>query len=294
MRREQLATSVRFAAPVALVLLACVSGAAASSSPRRCSPEGYGLEQHPVQRMSRRPNAVRLTAGWLANVERRRSCALHTTIRVTISGARGVKAGAHWSVKTALQPWGAVVHTWVWKNWCGHGQGEPSVTFSLPDGTQVGQDPARPPACVHPHAATTLADVGTGTTYVKRPGDRVPPHLIPPGTPPPLHWELINPVNAWIVSDGYTLVAVYAGSPGSHPSRGRFAIVRQNLIFGIQIEPPDLVDLPKAGALKITGYPQGAAQETTAQRGRLTFASAHGVKGVLDLRADRVRITSSG
>jgi len=105
---------------------------------------------------------------------------------------------------------------------------------------------------------------------------------------------VINPKNAWIVSDGYTLVTVYAGSPGASPSRGRFAVVRQNAIFGIEYDPPDLVDIPKAGALKITGWPHGADRETTAQRGRLTFISARGVKGVLDLRGDRVHVTTSG
>ena len=291
MRREQLAASIRFAPPVALVLLACVSGAAASSSPPRCLPEGYGLQRQIVPQTNEPQAAVKLTAGWLTAIEGRRSCALRTTVRLTISDAGGVEGHARWTIRTVLQPWSEAVHTWVWRNWCADA---PTVKFSLPNGTSVSQQVSDPPTCVDVNAPTTLVDLGSGPKYVQRPGDRIPPHILPPGTPPPLHWALINPKNAWIVSDGYTLVAVYAGNPGANPSRGRFAIIRQNLIFGVQYEPPDLVDLPKAGALTITGYPRGAARETTAQHGRLTFISARGIKGVLDLRSDRVHITASG
>jgi len=146
---------------------------------------------------------------------------------------------------------------------------------------------------VDANATTTLANLGTGTRYVKRRGDRIPPHILPPGTPPPLHASLIKVKNAWLVSDGYSLVAVYAGTAGNNASVGRFAIIRQNLVFGLQYEPPDLIDVRKAGALKITGGPRGEAHETSAQRGQLTFSSARGTKGVLDLRGDHVRVTAS-
>jgi len=189
-----------------------------------------------------------------------------------------------------LHPWSAVVHTWVWRNWC---KGDATIEFSLPNGRSVDQRVADPPTCEDATAATTVIDLGTGLKYVKRAGERIPPHIVPPGTPPPLHFEFVNPANGWIVSDGYSLVAVYAGSARSNASLGRLAIVRQNLIFGVQYYPPDLIGFRKAGALKITRGPHGWTHETSAQRGRLTFVSARGTKGVLDLRRDHVRITAS-
>jgi hypothetical protein len=105
---------------------------------------------------------------------------------------------------------------------------------------------------------------------------------------------LVNPKNGWLVSDGYTLVAVYAGSPGEDPSLGRFGIVHQNLIFGTQYVPDDFVDVGKVGAIKITRAPRGRSRETSAQTGRIFFVSANGTKGFLDLRTDRVRVTHRG
>ena len=103
---------------------------------------------------------------------------------------------------------------------------------------------------------------------------------------------MIKVKNAWLVSDGYTLVAVYAGSSGDDPSIGRFAIVRQNDIFGVQYNPPDIVDVGRIGAVKITRAPQGRSRETSAQRGQLSFVSKNGTRGVLELTGDRVRIRS--
>jgi len=232
-----------------------------------------------------------LTVGWVTAMERRRTCRLRTTIRLAIAGSGGGAAvSAQWNVNTVLRPWSAVVHTWVWRNWCTDDQGNARVKFSVPSGRTVSQLIPDPPTCVSADGATTVADVGTGTKYVTRPAGRIPPHILPKGIPPPLHWATINPKNAWLVSDGYTLVAVYAGSPGADPSLGRFAIIRHNLIFGIDYEPPDLVDVGNVGALKITRAPRGASRETSAQHGRLHFVSANGTKGVLELTGDHVRI----
>jgi hypothetical protein len=143
-------------------------------------------------------------------------------------------------------------------------------------------------------AASTVTDLGTGTKYVQRPGDRLPPHILPKRAPPPLHEALIKVKNAWVVSDGYTLVAVYAGTAGNNHRNGRFAIIRQNAIFGVQYEPPDLIDVRRAGALKITSAPRGASRETSAQRGKLAFVSANGTRGVLELTGDHVRVTARG
>jgi len=300
MRRERPAVKIRVALPAALVLVACAgalsasgSGAAARASARPCSPQGYGLEQRALPRRTQHEKEVSLTAGWLTAVEHRQSCLLQTTVRVTVVDSGGVEARGRWRVSTVLQPWSAVVHTWVWRNWCHRGSSV-RVEFSLPSGKHVAQRVADRPTCVDKTAPTTLVALGTGTKYVPRPGDRIPPQLLPPGTPPPLPQALIEVNNGWIVSDGYTLVAVYAGTAGNDASRGRFAIIHQNLIFGVQYEPPDIVDIPNAGALEITGWPNGAAAETSAQHGELAFDSANGPKGVLDLKGDQIHLISSG
>lgn len=299
MRRERLTVGSRLVLLVALASAlyaagkpALGSGAAASVTLPRCSPEGYGLEQALVSRTTHRQNAVKLTAGWVTAMEGRRSCLLKTTIRLTVEGSGGTAVKAEWHVSAVLKPWSSVVHTWVWRNWCDAGIGEPTVEFSVPSGRSVRQSVPSPPICVTAGTASTVADLGTGKTYVRRPGNRFPPHILSKGTPPPLHEALIKVKNAWLVSDGYTLVAVYAGTAGNNPSSGRFAIIRQNAIFGVQYEPPDLIDVRRAPGLRITRGPRGASRETSAQRGKLFFVSANGTKGVLDVSVDRVRVTA--
>jgi hypothetical protein len=294
MRRERRALASRLALLVALAsLLYAVAKPASGSGARlpRCAPEGYGLEQKPLFRQARPQRRVKLTVGWVTATERRRACLLKTTIRLTIVGSGGAAVTARWHVRAVLEPWSGVVHTWIWRNWCETGRHvEARVAFSLPRGRSVSQLVPAPPRCVQAGAASTVTDLGTGTKYVQRPGDRIPPHILPKGTPPPLHEALINPRNAWLVSDGYTLVAVYAGSPGDNASIGRFAIIRQNEIFGVQYAPPDIVDVGKVGAIRITRAPTGASKETAAQRGKLAFVSTDGTRGVLELTGDRVRV----
>ena len=110
--------------------------------------------------------------------------------------------------------------------------------------------------------------------------------MIAPDTPVPVSPELIEVENGWLVSDGHTLVAVYAGKAGNDPGKGRFAIVRQNLVAGSQ--SMDVVDVPGAGALTIGGAPTGASVETAAQTGQIGFSSSQGQTGVLDLATDTV------
>jgi hypothetical protein len=289
--RLPLAPPVALALALCLVAVATAGGsAAASSTTPRCKPEGYGLRQQALPATNEGLKTVRITAGWLTAAEGYRTCALHTTIRVTILGPNGVEARAHVDVTAVLRPWSATVHTWAWENWCKLGAA--TVKFSLPNGSGVEQLVTDPPTCVDSNAPTTLAYVGTGPKYARR-GSRIPPHILPKKFPSPLPFALIRAKNAWLASDGFTLVAVYAGNQGNRSSRGRFAIVRQNVIFGVQYAPLVLVDVPRAGALRIVRAPHGRSRETTAQRGRLHFASTRGVTGVLDLRTDRVGITSS-
>lgn len=102
--------------------------------------------------------------------------------------------------------------------------------------------------------------------------------------PVPISPQVLRPGNAWLVSNGATLVAVYAGAGANDPQTGRFVIVRQNLVAGVQTQK--VVDVPGAGALAITDAPRGASVESSAQRGRLWFHGAAGKSGVLDLATD--------
>ena len=117
--------------------------------------------------------------------------------------------------------------------------------------------------------------------------DRIPAQMIGPDVPVPISPEVLQPANAWLVSDGAKLVAVYAGAAADKPSNGRFVIVRQNLVVGVQTQ--DTVDVAGWGLLKITSAPKGAGVETSAQRGKLRFRGSNGTAGVLDLATDRAR-----
>jgi hypothetical protein len=117
------------------------------------------------------------------------------------------------------------------------------------------------------------------------PPDHIPAHTLDADVPVPISPEVFEPGNAWLVSNGTTLVAVYAGADAHDPSNGRFVIVRQNLASGVQTE--DIVEVPGAGALAIGHVPRGDAVETSAQRGRLGFHGSTGMSGMLDLATDR-------
>jgi len=117
------------------------------------------------------------------------------------------------------------------------------------------------------------------------PPDHIPAHMLDADVPVPISPQVLEPGNAWLVSNAATLVAVYAGADPRDPSKGRFVIVRQNLVAGVQTQR--VVDVPGAGALAITDAPKGDAVATSAQRGRLAFRGAAGKSGVLDLATDR-------
>lgn len=114
--------------------------------------------------------------------------------------------------------------------------------------------------------------------------DRIPAHILPASTPIPVPPSLIQVTNAWLVSDGVTLVAVYAGKSGANPDDGRFVIIRQNEDQGVQTQ--DVVDVPGSGAVSLDSTPAGTGVETSAQHGRLHFTGAHGRAGNLDLEGD--------
>ena len=131
--------------------------------------------------------------------------------------------------------------------------------------------------------STVPAPVPAGTIAA------IPAALMPGGSAPvPVSPALVRVRNGWLVSDGRTLVAVYAGAAGDDGRNGRFVIVRQNLVGG---HPVAARAQPRRdGALTIVRAPLGAGVERSAQWGSLGFRSANGRTGTLDLRLGRAAL----
>jgi hypothetical protein len=117
----------------------------------------------------------------------------------------------------------------------------------------------------------------------------IPATLAPAGAAPiPVSPALVRVTSSYLVSNGRTLVAVYAGTAGDDARDGRFVIIRQNLSAGTQSQR--VVSIAGAGALTIDGAPTGAAVETSAQTATLHFRSASGRTGVLSLATTRASL----
>jgi hypothetical protein len=114
----------------------------------------------------------------------------------------------------------------------------------------------------------------------------MPGQMLAAEAPVPIPPSVLRPRNAWLVSNGKTLVAVYAGAAGDDSSIGRVVIVRQNLAAGKQTVRA--VDSGPTGALTIAAAPLGSAVETSAQTGRLSLRTARGRLLTLDLGSEKV------
>jgi hypothetical protein len=117
--------------------------------------------------------------------------------------------------------------------------------------------------------------------------DPIPAKILGPDVPVPIPSSVITETNGWLVSNGYNLVAVYAGAAGSDSTQGRVVIVRQDLRTGSQTV--QIVDAGPTGPLTITpDAPIGAAVETTALTGGLPLGSPRGTKLKLNLATDTI------
>jgi hypothetical protein len=115
----------------------------------------------------------------------------------------------------------------------------------------------------------------------------IPARMLGPDVPVPLSPSLLRVWNGWLVSDGRTLVAVYAGAAGNDPSVGRLVIVRQDLVAGRQAVRR--LDTGRTGALAITAAPLGGSVETSAQTGSIGLGTAQGRALRLDPGTGTVR-----
>lgn len=111
----------------------------------------------------------------------------------------------------------------------------------------------------------------------------IPARMLGPDVPVPIPPSVLQVQNGWLVSDGKTLVAVYAGAAGNDPTVGRLVIVRQDLVAGRQTVRT--LDAGPTGALTIATAPLGRSVETAAQMGSIGVRTAGGRALLVDLGA---------
>jgi hypothetical protein len=132
-------------------------------------------------------------------------------------------------------------------------------------------------------AAVATTDSSTQRTDPPEAAPRpIPARLLGSGVPVPVSPSVLRVRNGWLVSDGRTLVAVYAGAAGQDPAMGRVVIVRQDLGAGEQTVRT--IDAGPTGALAIAAAPLGSSVETWAQTGSLRLRTTGGRALSLDLR----------
>ena len=121
-------------------------------------------------------------------------------------------------------------------------------------------------------ALARLASVATtDSNTAPAPAPRFSSHAIPArvldaDAPVPVSPSLLRARNGWLVSDGKTLVAVYAGAAGADPAVGRVVVVRQDLVAGKQTI--ETLDAGPTGALTIVSGQAGGLRLRAAD-GRL-------------------------
>jgi hypothetical protein len=142
--------------------------------------------------------------------------------------------------------------------------------------------PADKAAALARHVSVATTDSNTKQVappvWARQP---IPARMISPGVPVPIAPSVLQMRNGWLVSDGRTLVAVYAGAAGDDPSAGRLVIIRQDLVAGQQTVRT--VDAGPTGALAIAAAPLGSSVETSAQTGVIRIGRSAGRVLFLDL-----------
>jgi hypothetical protein len=156
-------------------------------------------------------------------------------------------------------------------------------------GAAVGGNPVPPEKAAALGRLVSVATTDSNTEPAPAPElepQPIPARLLGSDVPVPIAPSLLQARNGWLVSDGKTLVAVYAGAAGNDPSVGRLVIVRQDLVAGKQTIR--VVDGGPTGALTITAAPLGSSVETSAQTGGIRGQTAGGRSLTLDLGTDTV------
>lgn len=134
--------------------------------------------------------------------------------------------------------------------------------------------------------ATTDATTAPSAAAPEPDSHPLPGQMLGADAPVPVSPSVLQETNGWLVSNGKTLVAVYAGAAGGGSSTGRIVIVRQNLVSGRQTVAT--LDAGPTGALTIASAPLGASVETTAQTGGIHLRAVGGRSFTLDLATGRL------
>jgi len=139
-----------------------------------------------------------------------------------------------------------------------------------------------------PSAATdATASAGPPAAAAAFAPEPIPARILDANVPVPIPASVLTETNGWLVSNGYNLVAVYAGAAADDPTQGRVAIVRQDLRAGTQTV--QIVDAGATGALMIApDAPAGAAVETTALTAGLKLGTSHGTTVKLNLATNAI------
>lgn len=135
--------------------------------------------------------------------------------------------------------------------------------------------------------ATTDASTAPSAAAPEPDAHPIPGRMLGSGAPVPVAPSVLQERNGWLVSNGKTLVAVYAGAAGGNSSTGRIVVVRQNLVSGRQTVAT--LDAGPTGALTIAAAPLGASVETNAQTGDIRLRAPGGRFFTLDLGTGRLR-----
>jgi hypothetical protein len=132
--------------------------------------------------------------------------------------------------------------------------------------------------------ASTPAGTASAPPFAPEP---IPAKILGPDVPVPVSASIINVANAWLVSNGYDLVAVYAGSAANDSTQGRVVIVRQSLAAGKQTV--QIVNAGSTGALSVApSAPSGAAVETSALTGSVDLRTSSGAIERLNLSTNAI------
>ena len=151
----------------------------------------------------------------------------------------------------------------------------------------VSADKATAMAKRMPSAATDASSPAAAAVATPFTPEPIPAGILGPDVPVPVEASIINATNGWLVSDGYNLVAVYAGAAGGDPTQGRVVIVRQDLAAGKQTV--QIVNAGSTGPLSVAASaPSGAAVETTALTGNLDLRASNGTIERLNLGTNSI------
>jgi hypothetical protein len=161
------------------------------------------------------------------------------------------------------------------------------ATPQLGGAVTVPADKAAAMADRMPSAATDATPSAGAAAPAALTPEPIPAATLGSNAPAPVSASIITVTNGWIVSNGITLVAVYAGSAAGDPTQGRVVIVRQD--FGSGAQTVKIVDAGATGPLTVmAGAPTGAAVETSALTGRIPLSTGRGPAIKLNLATDTV------